>query len=93
MSVRWYSVVIDCHDVASQGRWWAGALGWDITYDAEDEVVVTPAAMPQQPASDRGPGLVFVPVPEGKQVKNRLHIDLAPPLTVISKRRSIAWWR
>ena len=25
-----------------------------------------------------GPGLVFVPVPEGKSVKNRLHIDLAP---------------
>ena len=26
----------------------------------------------------RGQGLVFVPVPEGKTVKNRLHIDLAP---------------
>ncbi len=25
-----------------------------------------------------GPGMVFVPVPEGKAVKNRLHIDLAP---------------
>jgi hypothetical protein len=24
------------------------------------------------------PGLVFVPVPEGKQVKNRLHLDLVP---------------
>jgi hypothetical protein len=28
-----------------------------------------------------GPGLVFVPVPEGKTVKNRLHIDLAPHTT------------
>jgi hypothetical protein len=27
---------------------------------------------------DPEPGLVFVPVPEGKTVKNRLHIDLAP---------------
>jgi predicted enzyme related to lactoylglutathione lyase len=26
------------------------------------------------------PGLVFVPVPEAKQVKNRLHLDLAPHL-------------
>ena len=25
-----------------------------------------------------GPGMVFVPVAEGKAVKNRLHIDLAP---------------
>ncbi len=24
------------------------------------------------------PGITFVPVPEGKAVKNRLHIDLAP---------------
>jgi predicted enzyme related to lactoylglutathione lyase len=24
------------------------------------------------------PGLVFVPVPESKSVKNRLHLDLAP---------------
>jgi hypothetical protein len=27
------------------------------------------------------PGLVFVPVPEGKTVKNRLHLDLAPHTT------------
>ncbi len=78
MSLRWYSIVIDCHDVASQGRWWATALGWDVVYEAEDEVVVAPASMLQQAAGDRGPGLVFVPVPEPKQVKNRLHIDLAP---------------
>jgi hypothetical protein len=30
------------------------------------------------PLAERGPGLVFVPVPEGKAGKNRLHIDLAP---------------
>lgn len=30
------------------------------------------------PESAVGPGLVFVPVPEGKTVKNRLHLDLAP---------------
>ena len=30
------------------------------------------------PPPERGPGLIFVPVPEGKTVKNRLHIDLAP---------------
>jgi hypothetical protein len=31
------------------------------------------------PLLERGPGLDFVRVPEGKAVKNRLHIDLAPP--------------
>ena len=82
MSVRWYSVVVDCQDVAAQAKWWAEVLGWRIVYEAEDEVVIVP---PHEldtgrdiPIEEQGPGLVFVPVPEGKAVKNRLHIDLAP---------------
>jgi catechol 2,3-dioxygenase-like lactoylglutathione lyase family enzyme len=82
VSVRWYSVVIDCADVAAQGRWWADALDWRIVYEAPDELVlVPPHALTKGddiPIEERGPGLVFVPVPEGKQLKNRLHIDLAP---------------
>ena len=34
--------------------------------------------MKATPWEQVGPGLVFVPVPEGKTLKNRLHIDLAP---------------
>jgi hypothetical protein len=83
MSVRWYSVVVDCHDVASQSRWWASVLDWRIIYQADDEAVVAPphalGEARSVPVLERGPGLVFVPVPEGKQLKNRLHIDLAPP--------------
>ena len=26
MSLRWYSVVLDCHDIGAQARWWAGVL-------------------------------------------------------------------
>ena len=83
MSIRWYSVVVDCRDVAAQSRWWAEALGWRIAYQAEDEVVVVPPHALDQtrsiPLDEQSPGLVFVPVPEGKEIKNRLHIDLAPP--------------
>jgi catechol 2,3-dioxygenase-like lactoylglutathione lyase family enzyme len=83
MSIRWYSVVVDCRDVAAQSRWWAEALGWRIAYQAEDEVVVVPPHALDQtrsiPLDEQSPGLVFVPVPEGKETKNRLHIDLAPP--------------
>jgi len=82
MSIRWYTVVVDCRDVAAQSRWWAEALDWRIIYEAADEVVVVPphAMDPARhiPPLERGPGLVFVPVPEGKAIKNRLHIDLAP---------------
>jgi catechol 2,3-dioxygenase-like lactoylglutathione lyase family enzyme len=83
MSIRWYSVVVDCQDVAAQSRWWGEVLGWHIAYQADDEVVLVPPHVLDQaravPLAERGPGLVFVPVPEGKAVKNRLHIDLAPP--------------
>jgi Glyoxalase-like domain len=82
MSVRWYTVVVDCHDVKAQAQWWAEALDWRKVYEAEDEVVIVPpvAVDPSRdiPVEERGPGLVFVPVAEAKQVKNRLHIDLAP---------------
>jgi hypothetical protein len=87
MSLHWYSVVVDCHDIAAQARWWAQTLDYAVVYEDESEVVIAPPWVdaegtvsatdwPRQPQ-----GLVFVPVPEGKAVKNRLHIDLAPHLT------------
>ncbi len=84
MSLRWYTLVIDCHDVHAQARWWARTIGGSIVYEAEDEAVVLPPGADPEPIADlqtwlrTGTGLVFVPVPEGKTVKNRLHIDLAP---------------
>jgi Glyoxalase-like domain len=82
MSVRWYSVVVDCKDVSAQSRWWAQVLDWRISYESAREVVLVPphADRPRAvPVGEQGPGLIFVPVPEGKSTKNRLHIDLAPP--------------
>jgi Glyoxalase-like domain len=83
VALRWYSVVIDCKDIVAQSRWWGEVLGWQVEYEAPDEVVLVPAdgSDPSKPAVAHlvGPGLVFVPVPEGKSLKNRLHIDLAPP--------------
>ncbi|MBV9293469.1 MAG: VOC family protein [Frankiales bacterium] len=71
MTVRFYTVVIDCQNPKTLAEWWAKALGWQIVYEAEDEVV---AAVDD----DTYPALVFVPVAEAKSGKNRLHIDLAP---------------
>src|ERR1700752_1396308 len=82
MSLRWYSIVVDCLDVKSQGHWWASVLGWEIAYEADDEVVVAPPHLLDSsreiPRAERGPDLVFVPAAGAKTVKNRLHIDLAP---------------
>ncbi len=85
MSLRWYSVVVDCHDIASQARWWAEVLDWQVFYESDSEVVVIPGwaldAAASTPWEKVGPGLVFVPVEESKSVKNRLHIDLAPHIS------------
>ena len=84
MSIRWYTVVVDCQDVVvpraagGQRRW-----TWRIAVEADDEVVLVPphALDPtrQEPALRAMPRAVFVSVPEVKPVKNLLHIDLAPP--------------
>lgn len=91
MALKWYTIVVDCRDPQAQAKWWAEALDWQVVYDTPDEAVAVPKqaleeheAGPAATLEDwmrRGQGLVFVPVPEGKTVKNRLHIDLAPHTT------------
>ena len=82
MSLRFYTIVIDSHDAKAQAYWWATVLGWEITYEADDELVIESPHMADEsrtiPLAERSPGLIFVPVPESKTLKNRLHFDLAP---------------
>jgi len=75
MPTRLVHLVIDAAEPARLARFWAAALGWEVAAEEPDEVVVWPSSF-----SYPGPAalpLVFVPVPEPKQVKNRLHLDLA----------------
>jgi hypothetical protein len=71
MGSRWYSVVVDAHDPARLGRWWAEVLGYRLAYEKPDEVGVTGP-------EDGLPELLFVAVHQAKVAKNRLHIELAP---------------
>src|SRR5215469_12695697 len=86
MALKWYSVVVDCRDLHAQARWWADVLDWQLVFESDDEAAIVPKHAEDRRISAEewtkvGPGLVFVPVPEGKSVKNRLHIDLAPHST------------
>jgi hypothetical protein len=48
---------------------WAAVLGWDVVEDGDDGISLG--------APDRDlPTVDILPVPEAKQVKNRLHLDL-----------------
>ncbi|MFC5267071.1 VOC family protein [Kribbella qitaiheensis] len=83
MALRWYTTVVDCLNVRKQAAWWAEALEWQLIHESDDECVIIPGwvdqkVMQETPWERIGPGLVFVTVPEGKTIKNRLHIDLAP---------------
>src|SRR6266542_3543656 len=71
MAVRFYQLVIDARDPRNLARFWAAVLVQQILYESDDEVIVGTDER-------RYPGLCFVPVPENKSVKNRLHIDLDP---------------
>ena len=71
MALEWEQLNVDAADPVALGRWWTEALGWVVVNDAADEYEI-------RPAKDRLPGLLFAPVPEGKTIKNRLHLDLRP---------------
>ena len=75
MPTRLVHLVWDANDPATLARFWASALGWVIGDEAEDEVDVWPAGF-SYPDPAAVP-LVFVPVPEPKAGKNRVHLDLA----------------
>ena len=75
MPTRLVHLVWDANDPAALARFWATALGWVIADEAEDEVDVWPEGY-SYPDPAAVP-LVFVPVPEPKTGKNRVHLDLA----------------
>ncbi len=70
MSVSFRGVVIDCGDPRSLARFWAAATGYEVQTDLEDWASVVGEV-------GRGIRIGFQKVPEGKVVKNRVHVDLA----------------
>jgi hypothetical protein len=74
MASRLYNVTIDAHDHAALAEFWRRALGYCVAFADAEETGIEPSNDP----TDTCPALVFVSVPEGKAVKNRLHFDLAP---------------
>ena len=75
MATRLSHIVIDAADPAGLARFWAAALGWPVTHEDPDEVVIEPPA--DDPAQAGQLPLVFVPVDDPKTSKNRVHLDLA----------------
>lgn len=75
MGTRLVHAVIDAADPSRLAAFWALALGWEVASDEPDEAVVWPPGF-SYPSPAAVP-LVFVPVPDPKTGKNRVHLDLA----------------
>ena len=76
MDIRIQCLCVDTGDPARIASFWQSALGWRRTYESDDEVVLEPPE--GSPEDGVAPDLLFLRVPEGKVVKNRLHLDLRP---------------
>jgi predicted enzyme related to lactoylglutathione lyase len=70
--IHLHNITFDCDDAPALARFWSHLTGWNLYYDDDPEVVVAPS-YPYD-----GTGLLFIPVPEGKTAKNRVHLDLRP---------------
>ena len=71
MALRFSEICVDAADIHALGQWWSQVLGWPAE-DTEDGDVLLRAP------GGAGPDWLFVPVPEGKVVKNRIHFDFTP---------------
>jgi predicted enzyme related to lactoylglutathione lyase len=65
------NITFDCADPQRIARFWAEVTGWELSQPGPHEYAVGEFTAGQ-------PRLYFHQVPEGKQVKNRLHLDVLP---------------
>ncbi len=71
MGSSFTELVVDAADPDRLAQFWSAVLGWRPTgrYEGAVEIAATAGV---------GPSLTFVPVPDDKRSKNRLHIDVSP---------------
>ena len=69
MSTRLANLCFDATDPLRLARFWAAALLWEIDDETDEEIGLVPTDGTRLP-------FLFLPVPEPKTGKNRLHLDL-----------------
>ncbi|MFY7066376.1 VOC family protein [Nocardiopsis changdeensis] len=80
MASKFTELAFDCADPEGLARFWCEVLGYEVQGREDGFVSI---GSPEVPEGARRPGpvppvLTFARVPEGKVVKNRLHIDVNP---------------
>lgn len=75
MTFKIHNVTVDARNAYAQSLWWTQVTGWEQDPDDPNEPEHTHCWIG---AGDGSAGLLFVNVPEGKTVKNRVHFDVQP---------------
>jgi hypothetical protein len=68
------NITIDCVDPYRQAQFWGKVTGWREDPDDPNN----PGDPEGRIVDGHGISLLFIPVPEGKTIKNRVHLDLMP---------------
>jgi predicted enzyme related to lactoylglutathione lyase len=92
------TVTFDCADPRRLAEFWAASLGWEVdeaSMSSREEKGIDEEGGYVRPAGTtdetQWQGLYFQKVPEGKVVKNRVHLDLRPLDSMAAEvERSIA---
>ena len=84
-SVKQFQVTFDCAEPVRVARFWAETLGYRAEYD-DDQGGCAAALDP----TGAGARLYFQRVPEGKVVKNRLHLDIRVGTGLVGDERVAA---
>ncbi|MFG2587958.1 VOC family protein [Streptomyces sp. NPDC048438] len=80
MTSRFTELVFDCHDPQRLAAFWCEVLDFTVLDRSEGKVEIGSwePTVEAVRAGQMTPTLVFIKVPEGKTVKNRLHLDVSP---------------
>jgi hypothetical protein len=83
VTLEFEAVVIDCSDTELVGGFWSELLRLPLVGpDRDGNRFIA--------AYHTTPELIFVPVPEGKSVKNRVHVDLRPDDQAAEVERAVS---
>jgi len=84
MSLRIECLTIDCEDLHVVASFWEHALGYRRTYEDDTEVALS------APDDVRANDVLILRVPDRKQGKNRLHLDLRPDDQSVEVQRLVS---
>ncbi|RII13379.1 Glyoxalase-like domain protein [Streptomyces sp. YIM 130001] len=80
MTSRFTELAVDCRDPERLAAFWCEVLGFEVIDRSEGKVEIGSwvPTVEEVRARQMPPTVLFIEVPEGRSVKNRLHLDVSP---------------